>query len=82
MKFLSLLRHFGIDTSEPASDKSLKPPTARAWLPVRLLLSVGASIGVAMLLVLMLYITDLGLSVWERMQRGEPPQDFAVSVVD
>ncbi|MBE2295006.1 MAG: 50S ribosome-binding GTPase [Phycisphaerales bacterium] len=70
MKFLSLLRHFGIDTSEPASDKSVKPPTARAWLPVRLLLSVGASIGVAMLLVLMLYITDLGLSVWERMQRA------------
>jgi len=39
-------------------------------LPFRLLLGVGASIGVAVLLVLVLYITDLGLSVWERLQRA------------
>lgn len=43
---------------------------ARGWLPFRLLLGVGASIGVAVLLVLVLYITDLGLSVWERLQRA------------
>ncbi|MDG4554412.1 MAG: 50S ribosome-binding GTPase [Candidatus Competibacter sp.] len=52
---------------------SLKPslsPAARAWLPVRLLLAVGASVGVAVLLVLVLYITDLGLSVWDRLQRA------------
>jgi len=47
-------------------------PAARAWLPVRLLLAVGASIGVAFLLVLVLYITDLGLSVWERLQQRGP----------
>lgn len=45
-------------------------PPARAWLPVRLLLGVGASVGVAFLLVLVLYITDLGLSVWDRLQRA------------
>ncbi len=52
---------------------SLKPPlapVARAWLPFRLLLAVGASVGVAVLLVLVLYITDLGLSVWDRLQRA------------
>jgi len=38
-------------------------PAARAWLPVRLLLAVGASIGVAFLLVLVLYLTDLSLSL-------------------
>lgn len=43
---------------------------SRGWLPFRLLLGVGASIGVAVLLVLVLYITDLGLSVWERLQRA------------
>lgn len=47
-------------------------PVARSWLPVRLLLAVGASIGVAFLLVLVLYITDLGLSVWERLQQRGP----------
>jgi len=47
-------------------------PAARAWLPVRLLLAVGASIGVAFLLVLVLYITDLSLSVWERLQQRGP----------
>ncbi|HOW75978.1 MAG TPA: Era-like GTP-binding protein [Candidatus Competibacteraceae bacterium] len=47
-------------------------PAARAWLPVRLLLAVGASVGVAFLLVLVLYITDLGLSVWERLQQRGP----------
>ena len=45
-------------------------PAARSWLPVRLLLAVGASVGVAALLVLVLYITDLGLSVWDRLQRA------------
>ncbi|HRD48492.1 MAG: 50S ribosome-binding GTPase [Candidatus Competibacter sp.] len=45
-------------------------PAARAWLPVRLLLAVGASIGVAFLLVLVLYLTDLSLSVWDRLQRA------------
>ncbi|HRF43231.1 MAG TPA: 50S ribosome-binding GTPase [Candidatus Competibacteraceae bacterium] len=45
-------------------------PAARALLPVRLMLAVGASIGVAFLLVLVLYITDLGLSVWDRLQRA------------
>ncbi|MFO1422520.1 MAG: GTPase [Candidatus Competibacteraceae bacterium] len=44
--------------------------TTRGWLPIRLLLAVGASVGVAVLLVLVLYITDLGLSVWERLQRA------------
>lgn len=47
-------------------------PAARSWLPVRLLLAVGASIGVAFLLVLVLYITDLSLSVWERLQQRGP----------
>lgn len=47
-------------------------PAARAWLPVRLLLAVGTSIGVAFMLVLVLYITDLGLSVWERLQQRGP----------
>jgi len=47
-------------------------PAARAWLPIRLLLAVGASVGVAFLLVLVLYITDLGLSVWERLQQRGP----------
>ncbi|HPF57576.1 MAG TPA: 50S ribosome-binding GTPase [Candidatus Competibacteraceae bacterium] len=45
-------------------------PAARALLPVRLMLAVGASIGVAFLLVLVLYITDLGLSVWDRLQQA------------
>ena len=45
-------------------------PAARAWMPVRLLLAVGASVGVAALLVLVLYLTDLGLSVWDRLQRA------------
>lgn len=49
---------------------SLKPSAARSWLPVRLLLAVGASMGVAVLLVLVLYITDLGLSVWDRLHRA------------
>lgn len=52
---------------------SLKPslsPVARTWLPVRLLLAAGASVGVAVLLVMVLYITDLGLSVWDRLQRA------------
>ena len=50
---------------------SKSPPDAggRSWLPFRLLLAIGASIGVALLLVLVLYLTDLGLSVWERLQR-------------
>ncbi len=39
-------------------------------MPIRLLLAVGVSIGVAMLLVLVLYITNLGLSVWERLQQA------------
>lgn len=39
-------------------------------MPFRLLLAVGASVGVALLLVLVLYLTDLGLSVWERLQRA------------
>lgn len=47
-------------------------PAVRAWLPLRLLLGVGASLGVAFLLVLVLYITDLGLSVWERLQQRGP----------
>ncbi|MDS4069159.1 MAG: GTPase [Candidatus Competibacter sp.] len=50
--------------------KSPLSPAARAWLPVRLLLAVGASVGVGVLLVLVLYITDLGLSVWDRLQRA------------
>ena len=54
----------------PSSPKLSLSPAARGWLPVRLLLVVGASIGVAVLLVLVLYITDLGLSVWERLQRA------------
>ena len=45
---------------------------AKAWLPIRLLLAIGASIGVAFLLVLVLYITDLGLSVWDRLQQRGP----------
>ncbi len=47
-------------------------PAAKAWLPIRLLLAVGASVGVAFLLVLVLYITDLGLSVWDRLQQRGP----------
>ncbi|MBL8260164.1 MAG: 50S ribosome-binding GTPase [Candidatus Competibacteraceae bacterium] len=43
---------------------------ARGGLPFRLVLGVAASIGVAALLVLVLYITDLGLSVWERLDRA------------
>lgn len=43
---------------------------ARSVLPFRLLLGVGASIAVAVLLILVLYITDLGLSVWERLERA------------
>jgi GTP-binding protein EngB required for normal cell division len=54
----------------PSLSKPSLSPAARAWLPVRLLLGVGASVGVAVLLVLVLYITDLGLSVWERLQRA------------
>ena len=34
------------------------------------LLAVGASVGVAFLLVLVLYLTDLSLSVWDRLQRA------------
>ncbi|MER2602397.1 MAG: hypothetical protein ABTR27_08585, partial [Candidatus Competibacter phosphatis] len=56
----------------PPLSKLPLSPAARAWLPVRLLLAVGASIGVAFLLVLVLYITDLGLSVWERLQQRGP----------
>lgn len=55
-------------------------PAARAWLPIRLLLAVGASVGVAVLLVLVLYITDLGLSVWDRLQRA-PTTFWAVYLV-
>ena len=47
-------------------------PVARAWLPIRLLLATGASLGVAFLLVLMLYLTDLSLSVWDRLQQHGP----------
>ncbi len=54
----------------PSLPKLPPSPAARGWLPVRLLLGVGASIGVAVLLVLVLYITDLGLSVWDRLQRA------------
>jgi GTP-binding protein EngB required for normal cell division len=50
--------------------KSPSSSAAQSWLPFRLLLAVGASIGVALLLVLVLYLTDLGLSVWERLQRA------------
>lgn len=53
----------------PLSKPSLSS-AAQAWLPIRLLLAVGASVGVAVLLVLVLYLTDLGLSVWERLQRA------------
>ena len=45
-------------------------PAARAWLPIRLLLAISASIGVAFLLALVLYLTDLSLSVWDRLQRA------------
>ncbi|HCK80585.1 MAG TPA: hypothetical protein DIC59_03860, partial [Candidatus Competibacteraceae bacterium] len=45
-------------------------PGARSGVPFRLVLGVAASIGVAALLVLVLYITDLGLSVWERLDRA------------
>ncbi|MCK7574722.1 MAG: hypothetical protein MZV65_01605 [Chromatiales bacterium] len=54
----------------PSLPKLPLSPAARAWLPIRLLLAVGASVGVALLLVLVLYITDLGLSVWDRLQRA------------
>jgi hypothetical protein len=54
----------------PSLPKLPLSPAARAWLPVRLLLAVGASVAVAFLLVLVLYITDLGLSVWDRLQRA------------
>ena len=55
----------------PPLSKLPLSPGARAWLPVRLLLGIGASVGVAVMLVLVLYITDLGLSVWDRLaQRG------------
>ena len=54
----------------PSLPKLPLSPATRTWLPVRLLLGVGASVGVAVLLVLVLYITDLGLSVWERLQRA------------
>ena len=54
----------------PSLPKRPLSPATRAWLPVRLLLAVGASIGAAALLVLVLYITDLGLSVWDRLQQA------------
>ena len=54
----------------PSLPKPPLSPAARSWVPIRLLLAVGASIGVAALLVLVLYITDLGLSVWDRLQRA------------
>ncbi len=53
----------------PSLSKLSPSPAARAWLPIRLLLAVGASVGVAVLLVLVLYLTDLGLSVWDRLQQ-------------
>ena len=56
--------------SKPLLSKLPLSPAARALLPVRLILAIGASVGVAFLLVLVLYITDLGLSVWERLQRA------------
>ena len=54
----------------PSLPKLPLSPAARAWLPVRLLLAVGASVAVAFLLELVLYITDLGLSVWDRLHRA------------
>ncbi len=54
----------------PSLPKLPLSPAARAWMPIRLLLAVGASVGVALLLVLVLYLTDLGLSVWDRLQRA------------
>ncbi|MCC8998193.1 MAG: 50S ribosome-binding GTPase, partial [Candidatus Contendobacter sp.] len=54
----------------PSLPKLPLSPAARAWLPIRLLLAIGASVGVAFLLVLVLYLTDLSLSVWDRLQRA------------
>ncbi len=43
-------------------------PRSRPLLPLRVLAALGLSLGLALLLVLLLYVTDLGLSVWERLQ--------------
>jgi predicted GTPase len=56
----------------PSLPKLPLSPAARAWLPIRLLLAIGASVGVAFLLVLVLYLTDLSLSVWDRLQQHGP----------
>lgn len=50
--------------------KPPRPAGGRSWMPFRLLLATGASIGVALLLILVLYLTDLILSVWERLQHA------------
>ncbi|MEI2783400.1 MAG: GTPase [Candidatus Competibacter sp.] len=70
MKFLSLFRRLGLGPPEPAPGGLKASAAPRGWLPVRLLLAVGASVGVAVLLALVLYLTDLSLSVWERLQRA------------
>ena len=62
------LRRSGAGVAESGSGKT--GPGARSGVPFRLVLGVAASIGVAALLVLVLYITDLGLSVWERLDRA------------
>ena len=39
-------------------------------LPIRLLIAVAVSLGLTLLLVLLLHLTDLVLSVWERLERA------------
>jgi GTP-binding protein EngB required for normal cell division len=65
----SPLRRSSARSTESGTGRLLSS-AAQGWFPLRLALGVGASIGVALLLVLVLYITDLGLSVWERLQRA------------
>ena len=68
----SLLRNgFGARRSGASlAEAGASAAASRSGLPFRLVLGVAASIGVAALLVLVLYITDLGLSVWERLDRA------------
>ena len=69
MEKKSFLRSTSIRLGKSTPVELIKS-AAHGWLPFRLVIGVGASISLAMLLVLVLYITDLGMSVWERLQQA------------